>query len=127
MATCSKCGGTGHLAQYNHVMAGACFRCGGTGRDGGGMPRESPRALEVRKQQEIMRRVNDWRAAHGLPPSQELARQAAQSPRDRAAEAEWNTDYGWEFDLLIQAGTYTVEGANEHRAQYIANWKGPRA
>ena len=30
--TCSRCGGSGYLRQYNHVQAGVCFRCGGSGR-----------------------------------------------------------------------------------------------
>jgi hypothetical protein len=26
---CSRCAGTGHLPQYNHVQDGICFKCGG--------------------------------------------------------------------------------------------------
>lgn len=28
---CSRCGGTGHLSQFNWNMGGECFACGGTG------------------------------------------------------------------------------------------------
>jgi len=29
--SCSRCGGSGHLPQYNHVSGGVCFLCGGSG------------------------------------------------------------------------------------------------
>ena len=28
---CKRCGGTGHLTQFEHVSGGDCFRCDGTG------------------------------------------------------------------------------------------------
>ena len=28
---CTVCGGTGHIAIYNHVAGGECFTCNGTG------------------------------------------------------------------------------------------------
>lgn len=30
--TCSKCGGSGHLPQYNHICNGICFPCEGSGK-----------------------------------------------------------------------------------------------
>lgn len=33
MTPCSRCGGTGYLPQYNHVMGGICFRCHGARYD----------------------------------------------------------------------------------------------
>ncbi|MDG1158122.1 MAG: hypothetical protein P8N19_01430 [Flavobacteriales bacterium] len=30
---CSRCGGSGHLPQYNHIQGGACFKCNGCGND----------------------------------------------------------------------------------------------
>lgn len=30
--TCGKCGGSGTIAAFGHVVAGRCFACGGTGR-----------------------------------------------------------------------------------------------
>lgn len=30
--TCPKCGGSGHISQFNHVEAGVCFQCRGTGK-----------------------------------------------------------------------------------------------
>lgn len=29
---CSRCGGTGRLAQFGNVLGGACFKCKGTGK-----------------------------------------------------------------------------------------------
>ena len=29
---CTRCGGSGYLAEYNHVEGGVCFSCGGSGR-----------------------------------------------------------------------------------------------
>ncbi len=29
--SCSRCGGSGNLPQYNHVSGGVCFLCGGSG------------------------------------------------------------------------------------------------
>jgi 5-methylcytosine-specific restriction endonuclease McrA len=28
---CSRCAGTGHLSEYNHIQGGICFECGGSG------------------------------------------------------------------------------------------------
>lgn len=32
LPVCKKCGGSGNIEQFNHVMAGQCFRCLGSGR-----------------------------------------------------------------------------------------------
>lgn len=29
---CNRCGGRGHMGEYDHVDAGRCFKCQGTGR-----------------------------------------------------------------------------------------------
>lgn len=29
--SCSRCGGTGHLSQYQHISLGVCFACNGSG------------------------------------------------------------------------------------------------
>ena len=32
IGTCPKCGGTGTIRAFRHVVGGTCFMCGGTGR-----------------------------------------------------------------------------------------------
>lgn len=33
MSDCTRCGGSGDMPQFRHVMGGVCFRCWGSGQD----------------------------------------------------------------------------------------------
>lgn len=38
---CERCGGTGTIRGFSHVLGGVCFKCGGSGRLPGQAPRRS--------------------------------------------------------------------------------------
>ena len=38
MYACSRCSGTGRLAQFGNVLGGTCFKCNGSGKQGGKRP-----------------------------------------------------------------------------------------